>query len=252
METVKQDYKGNITFIDEVFMYFTHPIIILGYFKSRIFPNAKGVQNQIRKKMQNIIKTGAAKNSIIYNGKRIFFLTSTPHLHEESFVQMKEIFVDEVYKSLNPKDSIVLDIGAYIGDTAIYFALNGAKHIYSWEIDKTAYDIAVHNIELNHLEKKITLINKPATKDTIDNFISIHKHEGRKTLKLDCEGTEYDIILNSNKIADFDNIIMEYHYGYLNLEKYLKKHGFKVTHTSPKPGMERLTGAVGFIYAWRD
>ena len=43
-------------------------------------------------------------------------------------------------------------------------------------------------------------------------------------LKLDCEGYEYDIILNAPKdvIRKFEYIIMEYHYGFESLKKKLK------------------------------
>ena len=43
---------------------------------------------------------------------------------------IEENFVNEQYKNLDVKDKDVVDIGANIGDTAIYFALKGAKHVY--------------------------------------------------------------------------------------------------------------------------
>jgi predicted O-methyltransferase YrrM len=38
-----------------------------------------------------------------------------------------EIFEEDMYEILDVKGKIVVDVGAYIGDSAIYFALKGAK-----------------------------------------------------------------------------------------------------------------------------
>jgi len=53
-----------------------------------------------------------------------------------------------------------VDVGAASGDTAIYFALNGAKHVYAFEPYPYSYNIAKENIKLNHLEDKITMLNE--------------------------------------------------------------------------------------------
>jgi hypothetical protein len=55
-------------------------------------------------------------------------------------------------------------------------------------------------------------------------------------LKIDCEGCEYAVLLetqNSN-LRRFKQILMEYHYGYLNIKRKLNNSGFKVTNTVPK------------------
>jgi recombination DNA repair RAD52 pathway protein len=39
---------------------------------------------------------------------------------------------------------------------------------------------------------------------------------------------------SNEALQAFDQIILEYHYGYKNLEKRLKEAGFKVEHTKPK------------------
>jgi len=40
--------------------------------------------------------------------------------------EIAEIFVDEAYKA-EVKNKVVIDVGAYLGESAIYFAINGAK-----------------------------------------------------------------------------------------------------------------------------
>jgi FkbM family methyltransferase len=153
-----------------------------------------------------------------------------------------EIFEDEDYKFLNVKDRNVLDIGAFVGDSAIYFILKGAKKVYAIEPHPDAYNEMLENIKLNDMEDKIIPINMgisyekdyiiinnknlvqvaysffnsnnkgiriPAGKlsDIIDKY-----NIDAQILKMDCEGCEYDIILKDyDTIKEFDEIGFEYH-----------------------------------------
>jgi len=171
--------------------------------------------------------------------------------------------MDRMYKWLDVKAKDVVDVGAYIGDSAICFALRGAKHVYAFEPYPYSYNIAKKNIRLNHLGNKITLFNEGCGKS---GFVTIKEdyentvgtdlknfQKGKKVrvesldeivkrfnlkhaaLKVDCEGCEYDLILNaSDKILHaFDQIIIEYHYGYRNLVKKLRQAGFIVKYSLP-------------------
>ncbi len=68
-----------------------------------------------------------------------------------------EIFVIEAYKTdfLDYIDKIrgeiVIDIGAYIGDTSVFFGKKDAV-IYAYEPSKELYEIAKKNIELNNID----------------------------------------------------------------------------------------------------
>lgn len=44
-----------------------------------------------------------------------------------------ETFLEQPYGILDVKGRDVVDVGAYIGDTALYFRLKGAKRIYAFE-----------------------------------------------------------------------------------------------------------------------
>jgi len=191
--------------------------------------------------------------------------------------------VYEQYKILDVSNKDVVDVGAALGDTAIYFALKGAKHVYAFEPHPYSYNIAKKNIKLNHLENKITLLNEGCGKR---RFVTIKEDyentgstdlknfkEGKKirivsldeivkrfnlihaALKVDCEGCEYNFILNASNEAlhAFDQIIMEYHYGYRNLVKGLRQAGFKVKYSLPKYSnnteAEDSNMYVGLIYA---
>ena len=197
-----------------------------------------------------------------------------------------EQFIDEEYSWLDVKGKDVVDIGATVGDTAIYFTIRGAKHVYAIEPFLNSYNIAKRNIRLNKLTKKITLLNKALSKkkgfvytkigDEIRTGISLNEGispHGKKievltledvvnkykikdgALKLDCEGCEYESILNTSTaiLRHFDQIAIEYHYGYINLKKKLEEAGFEVNHTIPKySGYDNVFDPimyVGLIFA---
>ena len=54
------------------------------------------------------------------------------------------------YDTLPIKDKIVLDVGANIGDTPIYFALHGSKKVIGIEPFPQNYEIAKKNVEINN------------------------------------------------------------------------------------------------------
>jgi len=152
-----------------------------------------------------------------------------------------QVFDGEDYKFLNVKDKNVLDIGAFVGDSPIYFILKGAKKVYAIEPHPDAYNEMLENIKLNNMEDKTIPISMGINYGS--NYISIPttvvntqstllKSEGNdikvpagklsdiidkynidaQILKMDCEGCEYDIILKDyDTIKEFDEIEFEYH-----------------------------------------
>lgn len=68
------------------------------------------------------------------------------------------IFSKGQYGILPVNDAIVIDVGANIGDSSIYFALQGARRIIALEPFPFNYEIAKANIELNNLSKKINVL----------------------------------------------------------------------------------------------
>jgi len=74
------------------------------------------------------------------------------------------------------------------------------------------------------------------------------------TLKVDCEGFKYDLILNAalKTLHAFDQIIIEYHYCYKNLVKRLRQAGFEVKYSWPKCFYNKESEYnvyIGLIYA---
>ena len=153
-----------------------------------------------------------------------------------------EIFEEDYYKFLNVQNKSVLDIGAFIGDSSIYFILKGAKKVYAIEPHPNAYKEMIENIKLNNMEDKIIPINMGISYD--NNYIMIYTKDmtlvagsffnsnntgikvpagklsdiiekyniNAQILKMDCEGCEYYIILKDyDTIKEFDEIKFEYH-----------------------------------------
>jgi len=226
-----------------------------------------------------------------FNKKQIYINFGSERHLEDSLQLISEEFVEEIYKFLEPRKKIVVNVGASIGDSAIYFALKGAKHVYALEPYPYSYSIADWNIKKNKLENKITLVNagcgkrgiiripintenyissaaknfdikdvskiKEITILNLEDIINLFKiKEG--VLEMDCEGCEYSAILeSSNKtLRKFSRIIIEYHHGYINLVKKLKAAGFEVRYKLPAdfgydPKKIVPISYVGMIYAKR-
>jgi len=64
-----------------------------------------------------------------------------------------EIFGHGEYASLDVKDKVIIDIGAYIGDSAIYFALKGAKRVIAVEPHPGAFAEMLENINIKYYGK---------------------------------------------------------------------------------------------------
>lgn len=58
-----------------------------------------------------------------------------------------------------PKDAVILDIGANIGNHSVYWATKGAKRIHSFEPMLQTYNNLVKNVEINRLEKIVKTYN---------------------------------------------------------------------------------------------
>jgi FkbM family methyltransferase len=216
-------------------------------------------------------------------------------LHKKEFDEIKIIdweengdlygvFCKNDYNSLPVFGSDVIDIGANIGDTSIYFAKLGAKKVIALEPSPINYESAKKNIALNNLNKKIELLlaacssqdgnikidpNKKGVKLALQKNInsnieipslslnSILKLCSNNTivLKMDCEGCEYETILLSHEetLKKISYILLEYHDGYLNLKSKLEKCGFKVRVTNPdrrrNENLEKSSTFVGYLFA---
>jgi FkbM family methyltransferase len=156
-----------------------------------------------------------------------------------------EIFIHGEYVSLDVKDKVVIDVGAFVGDSAIYFALKGAKRVIAVEPHPGAFAEMLENIKLNKMENIIIPVNaglasksgKVCLEKSFDNSDTLVMYHGlgdcinaipavtlgelisrfgvdpdNAVLKMDCEGCEYDVIFNDYEhIRMFKELVFEYH-----------------------------------------
>lgn len=176
------------------------------------------------------------------------------------------IFFKKEYDFLPFDGKTVIDIGANIGDSCVYFALRGSSRIIAIEPFPTNYELAKKNIDVNGFTDRITLHLAGCAAETGDIIIDpLYKSNGQSSLvgfkqgikiplltlrdiliendvsreeavlKMDCEGCEYETILSStaDTLTYFSHIELEYHRGYKNLKEKLEKCGFQVSVTRP-------------------
>ena len=139
----------------------------------------------------------------------IVTFTNLQYLQDKKEVRMRGsmsngevfgIFQNIIYGHIPLKGRIVIDVGANIGDSSIYFALKGAKKVISIEPFPKNYFIAKENIELNNLSDKINILLAGCAAErgsiTIDN-----KYQSSVA-----SSTSLGSILDDSNIKDGDEI----------------------------------------------
>ena len=193
------------------------------------------------------------------------------------------LFFDGDYDWLPVSGRTVVDVGASIGESSIFFALRGASRVLSFEPYPIAYQSAKTNVAANGLSERVEL-RRAAVTGTIGRITlspaiagghvrATDAEEGTSTptttlsaivqeldrddaiLKMDCEGWEYDAILGSpgRALRAFSHIMLEYHYGSKTIASYLRYCGFEV-RAGPSvhyPLDADHNRCVGYIYAER-
>ncbi|MCX8141963.1 MAG: FkbM family methyltransferase [Candidatus Nezhaarchaeota archaeon] len=138
--------------------------------------------------------------------------------------------LEGMYGFIDVKDSIVVDVGAYIGDTALYFLHKGALRVYALEPVDRHFKYLLKNMEKNNAVGRIIPLNYGAwfrngtisvccegattglhttMKTEVNTAIKvrhlgdllreIYVKEGKIDLvKIDCEGCEHSLLTLSN------------------------------------------------------
>ena len=197
-----------------------------------------------------------------------------------NYVALHGVFIKQVYRwlveDIRP-GTTVIDIGAFIGETAIYFAqYEGINKVIAYEPYPFLFEQAEKNIALSGLSHKIQLFN--AALAEINSILLVSKtHEAdlgselkdskngkpiriyslneilkgstNVIIKSNCEGSEHKIFNNSSNLESVYKIEMHYHYGVQQLEKILGEKGFKVKIQKEEDDL--FKGEMGMLYAWR-
>ncbi|WP_296804208.1 FkbM family methyltransferase [uncultured Methanobrevibacter sp.] len=193
-------------------------------------------------------------------------------------IHLEEFFTDDEWDMVNFSGRHVIDIGGNIGDTPLYFAKMGAE-VISFEPVHHLYDLGVRNIELNEkYSDKIIFVNKGVggKRGTITfNFETVKGYTDEKSyemeiisiqdllndydftpdiLKMDCEGCEFEVILN-NDLTMFNDVIFEHHSklvgkDYKSLINKLESEGFKTNIYSVAASRMNFED-IGIIHAFK-
>ena len=164
-------------------------------------------------------------------------------------VVLYENLIEKVYDMYIPmlnKGDFVVDVGAHIGSFSIHLAQKFPNvRIIGLEPMSENFSLLKKNIELNHVEKSIRILPIGVAKKsekrilykdsgnsaghtlystskkfastiqctTLQNLLNKYKISTCKLLKLDCEGAEYEILLNCPRavLSKIENIIAELH-----------------------------------------
>ena len=180
-----------------------------------------------------------------------------------------ECFVKRLYDTKeNLVDKTVVDVGAGIGDSSIFFANQGAR-VYSFEPNEDSFRLAIRNIKANGMERLISISQSAisdseeevelfsnrihpgqTTTNPVDGLTEIYEDHTRvrsrrltsflienhvtqiDLLKIDCEGCEFSLISKSNAevLSSTREIVLEYHRDPSPLVDFLRSLGFQVRY----------------------
>lgn len=194
-----------------------------------------------------------------------------------------DIFGLDVYGFLAVKGTTIIDIGANIGDSALYFISRDAKRVISIEPFPYTYSILMENLRVNKQEHNVLAVNAAcsyesvqidaATKQTA-NLLAGNIDHGQRIntltleeivelvgdvydlgLKVDCEGCEYQIFENAldSTLKKFKRMQIEYHHGISGIVERLNRLGFVTSYTTPRRWIRENNPdpeiQAGYIYA---
>ena len=152
----------------------------------------------------------------------------------------KEIFITEIYKfSTNSAHPVILDCGANIGISTIYFAINyPSSNIHAFEPDENIFKLLKQNVIDNKFSNiylyndavwnencKLSFSDKSSEASQIDatgtsatkvNAIRLSvflaKFDKIDFLKMDIEGAEFNVIMDcASQLNKIENLFLEYH-----------------------------------------
>ncbi len=206
--------------------------------------------------------------------------------YSTDLMALTHVWLIEEYKSKNFEindTDVVIDVGGHIGLFSLY-ASQFCKHgiIYSFEPVKENYQLLLDNITLNNLNQikpfnlavsssnssvKLYLNDDEAghsmfsesSKTITVNSTSLQRIfddnniENCNFLKLDCEGTEYEILQNlpTSYFDKIEKLIIEYHMADSHPELLEKLKKLLISQNYDIK-IKKLFSDIGFLYASKN
>jgi FkbM family methyltransferase len=182
-----------------------------------------------------------------------------------------------------PRGASVIDVGANIGMFAIYAAVAaGAARVWAFEPFPESFALLCRNAEQNRLaairprpfalagrsgQRELFLAGRHGTNSlfggsgetvrvdclSLADVFAREPIERCDFLKLDCEGAEYEILLDApaDVLSRIDRMALEYHdakttHSHDELRAHLDRHGFAVTSRDHVPSQS------GYLFAKKN
>jgi FkbM family methyltransferase len=174
---------------------------------------------------------------------------------------LREIFREDVYrmKGRSLARKVVVDIGAFFGDSSIPLAKMGAT-VYAFEPSIAAGELLRRNLAVNGVGDAVHFFNaglsththRETTGDETLNFVDgvpfviANLPTSVDLLKMDCEGCEYPMFEDERFLDHLApaEIVMEYHQGEERLVEILKRRAYTLE-------IVPCGETFGYIYAKR-
>ena len=166
------------------------------------------------------------------------------------FVNYRELFVYDRYKDFNLEGcENVIDAGASVGLFTQYMLNKGAKQVASVECDDRSIvnSLDINGSEFSTQDNPNSKTVKTTTLETLINNLNWDKID---LLKIDIEGSEWDVINTTpdDTFQSIDKILLEYHWPKGRLQSIisrLQSLGFKHMFESGYNGSEE-NGTIFF------
>ena len=256
-----ESLKNNTKLIVNVDLKFNTKFRIFSFFLKKKFQFFLNLGLEFIDKLL-LLTSGQSWNQSLTNDSQCLIISKNGFAGTKLFNWWKSEIVDvffyEIYDFLPVNEKIVLDIGANICDSSIYFAKKHAKKIIAVEPFIKNIEIGKKNIEKNNLNSKIELLHT-ACLDKISTITLNDTYEGAglhlenslngtkietitldklvtdfklssAILKMDCEDCEYPSIISSKNstLNSFSHVLIEYHHGYKKLMEKFQSNNFNV------------------------
>jgi FkbM family methyltransferase len=186
-------------------------------------------------------KITSVQNEVIMKIDDLTFFIPFPN----GIFEVLEIFRDKIYAGFNVKGKSVIDVGCFIGESALYFAKQGAKRVTAFEPVPQLFKLAQKNVECNNYHEKVDIRNYAVSDESgiktlnfnpywpsMSSMVKenkftqicpvktqslnsiINELEEVALLKIDCEGLEYKLIehiYKANLFVNIDQVCIEVH-----------------------------------------
>ena len=180
---------GNIAFIKKILSGVTKKVTSAWH-----NPHNDANLNWFRIKYLKHVAPDRIHSHLLLNHKT-FFYDGPGYLHG-----LQEIFVENIYAQKLPENAYILDCGAHIGLSAIYFkSICPSAHVICFEPDTTNFELLVKNIS-SHQLKNVEAKNEAVW---IENTFLNFNQEGNMASKISSSSAFNTVLVKARSLKDY-------------------------------------------------